>query len=217
MEGALQTRMATFYDRIDSLIGPIRDWDDEVNVHRSGETLGPNQSRLISDQLSLFDASSLSWNQSSQNGSIGANASAWEVVAQSRVSMSSRTDRGDLTIEADRLGYSAAKDMVRIDRSPRQAAVIRQVMSDGSAPLELHVSTASLKLKTNEIDMQVTKFEGGLPANFQSAGQTPGGASSPVPMTVQPPRSSDGSNSGSIPSPRDYNPLQPGPNRNRRK
>ena len=217
MEGALQTRMATFYDRIDSLIGPIRDWDDEVNVHRSGETLGPNQSRLISDQLSLFDASSLSWNQSSQNISTGANASAWEVVAQSRVSMSSRTDRGDLTIEADRLGYSAAKDMVRIDRSPRQAAVIRQVMSDGSAPLELHVSTASLKLKTNEIDMQVTKFEGGLPANFQSAGQTPGGTAPPGPMTVQPPRSSDGSNSGSIPSPRDYNPLQPGPNRNRRK
>ena len=217
MEGALQTRMATFYDRIDSLIGPIRDWDDEVNVHRSGETLGPNQSRLISDQLSLFDASSLSWNQNAQNGSPGANASAWEVVAQSRVSMSSRTDRGDLTIEADRLGYSAAKDTVRIDRSPRQAAVIRQVLNDGNAPLELHVSTASLKLKTNEIDMQVTKFEGGLPANFQSAGQTPGGAAPPGPMTVQPPRSSDGSNSGSIPSPRDYNPLQPNSNRNRRK
>jgi len=90
-------------------------------------------------------------------------------------------------------------------------------MTDGSAPLELHVSTASLKLKTNEIDMQVTKFEGGLPTNFQSAGPTPGGTSSPGPMTVQPPRSSDGSNSGSIPSPRDYNPLQTNPNRNRRK
>ncbi len=218
MEGALQTRMATFYDRIDSLIGPIRDWDDEVNVHRSGETLGPNQSRLISDQLSLFDASSLSWNQSAQNGSAGPNASAWEVVAQSRVSMSSRTDRGDLTIEADRLGYSAAKDTVRIDRSPRQAAVIRQVLNDGNAPLEMHVSTASLKLKTNEIDIQMTKFEGGLPANFQTAGQTPGGSAPPGPMTVQPPRSSDGSNSGSIPSLRDFNnPLQPNSDRNRRK
>ena len=217
MEGALQTRMVTFYDRIDSLIGPIRGWDDEINVHRSGETLGPNQSRLISDQLSLFDASSLSWNQNAPGGSSGSNPAAWEVVAQSRVSMSSRTDRGDLTIEADRLGYSAAKDMVRIDRSPRQSAVIRQIMSDGTAPFELHVSTASLKLKTNEIDMQVTKFEGGLPANFQPPGQNPAGTTVPGPMTVQPPRSSDGTNTGTIPSARDFNPLQPNPNRNRRK
>lgn len=220
MEGAIQNRMATFYDRIDALIGPIRDWDDEVNVHRSGETLGPNQSRLISDQLSLFDASSLSWNQNVPNTAPRSNPAAWEVVAQSRVSMLSRTDRGNLSIEADRLGYSAAKDSVRIDRSPRQSAVIRQIMNDGTAPVELHVSTATIKLKTNEIDMQITKFEGGVPAQFQPQGQNPGqnpaGAAQPGPMTVQPPRSSSGSNTGSIPSPRDFNPL-PDPNRNRRK
>ena len=210
MQGSIPQRTTTFYDRIDTLIGPIRDWDEEINVHLV-ERLAKNQSKLFADQLSLFDASGLSWNQNTVGNSFASKASAWEIVAQSRVSMLANTDRGELTISADRLGYSAAKDMISIDRSPREVAIIRQLLNDGSSPVELHVSTAKLKLKTNELDMQLTKIEGGIPVSMQPKGGAPNG---PL-IGPAPGKPAGGGGTNQIPSPRDFNPLQPNPNSNR--
>lgn len=202
MQGALAQRNASFFDRIEALIGPIVDWDDEVNVHKL-DRLGKNQSHLISDQLNIFDASGLSWNQNQNASRVKPPTSSWEIEAQSRVVMSSNTDNGQITIEADRLRYSAANNMVGVERSPRQSAVISRVQANGAQPEKLAVSHAAMNLKTGEFDMTISKFEGNLPLNMQPPGQAP-----PQRPTVAAPPQQPNSNSNLLRSPRD-NPLQP--------
>jgi hypothetical protein len=185
MEGALQQRQATFYDRIEALMGPIVSWDDEVNVHRT-ERLGRNQTRLISDQLNIFDATGLSWNQPNQ--AHGTNKANWELAAQSRVTMTSNTDKGELVVIADRLSYAAANDVVRAERSPRQSAKIILPTGPSEPPTELQVSSAALRLKTGELDMQISKLEGALPRSMQPSSPqnsiTPSGQNvSTLPLT----------------------------------
>lgn len=202
MQGALAQRNASFFDRIEALIGPIVDWDDEVNVHKL-DRLGKNQSHLISDQLNIFDASGLSWNQNQNASRVKPPTSSWEIEAQSRVVMSSNTDNGQITIEADRLRYSAANNMVGVERSPRQSAVISRVQANGATPEKLAVSHAAMNLKTGEFDMTISKFEGNLPFNMQPPGQA-----MPQRPTVAAPPQQPNSNSNLLRSPRD-NPLQP--------
>ncbi len=202
MEGALAQRNASFYDRIEALIGPIVDWDDEVNVHKL-DRLGKNQSHLISDRLNIFDTSGLSWNQNQNASRVKPQTSSWEIEAQSRVVMSSNTDNGEITIEADRLRYSAANNMVGVERSPRQSAVISRVQTNGAPPEKLAISHAAMNLKTGEFDMTISKFEGNLPANMQPPGQAP----QQRPTVAAPPQQPN-SNPNVLRSPRD-NPLQP--------
>ena len=129
-------------------------------------------------------------------------ASSWEIEAQSRVVMSSNTDNGEITIEADRLRYSAANDMVGVERSPRQSAIISRVQTAGAQPEKLAVSHAAMNLKTGEFDMTISKFEGNLPLNMQPPGPAP-----QRPMVAAPPQQPN-SNSQLLRSPRD-NPVQP--------
>jgi hypothetical protein len=169
MEGVFENRTVTFLDRVEALMGAIASWNDEVNVYRV-DRLGRNQTLLISDQLSIFDGSALSWNQNS--GSRG--RSSWELQAKGRAKMESNTDSGEVSVQADSLKYSAANDVVRIDGLPRQPAIISRVADRQSAPVELVLNTASIRLKTGEIDgMQIERFGGPLPSNLQPPGPIP--------------------------------------------
>jgi len=201
-EGAMALRTVSFYDRIEALIGPIASWDDEINVHKV-ERLGRNQSRLISDRVHIFDGSGLSYNQAPAGSRAPVNKSAWEVEAQSRVKMESNTESGEINIEADSLKYAANNDTVRIGGSPRQSALISRVQSYNASPFEVRVNSASMRLKTGEIDMQLSRIEGALPANMQ-----PPGSPRPAPQ-VRPPATAPGADSNLLPSPRGSSMFQP--------
>jgi hypothetical protein len=201
VEGSMPQRLVSFYDKIDSLLGPIVGWDDLVDV-RKAEALGPNQTRLLSDQLNLFDSSGLSYHQTR----MGPREAAWELDALSNAQLASRTDSGDVVIDANRIGYAAMEDSVRIEGTSRRGASIRRIPLAGSGGQadEIQVSSATMRLKTGQLDAQIRRIEGALPPQFQRpvdppktpANSVPGGPGQAAPA---PP---------SLPSPRDFNPLQ---------
>jgi hypothetical protein len=202
VEGYMQQRMVSFYDKIDSLLGPIKDWNGAVDV-KYAETLGPNQSRLLCDQLNLFDSSGLSYNQNR----MGPKQAAWEIDALGNAQLASRTDSGDVVIDGNRIGYAALEDLVRIEGSSRRAASIRRIPiagQQGEAD-EFQVSSATMRLKTGQLDAQIRRIEGAVPPQFQRPvdTQTPG---VPGPQSKQGTPNAPGS---ALPSPRDFNPLQP--------
>lgn len=207
LEGAMDQRLISFFDKIDALLGPIGTWNDVIDV-RQAETLGPNQTRLVCDQINLFDASGLSYNQSRTSAS----KAAWELDALGSTQLASRTDSGEIIVDASRIVYAAIDDAVRIEGTPRKAASIRRLPT-GATPdrvEEFQVSSASLRLKTGQLDAQIRKIEGSLPPQFQrptapGAAAAPGtpGPSAPTSGTPNP------SAPSTLPSARDFNPLQP--------
>jgi hypothetical protein len=160
---------------------------------------------LWCDQLNLFDSASLSYNQSRTASSNGT----WEIDALGNARLASKTESGDVIIDASRLGYAALNDSVRIDGTQRRAATIRRI-PNGTSPAqaeELQVSSASMQLKTGQLEAQIKRIEGTLPPEYQRPGQNsqigptgPGGAS---------PTSPNGPVAPALPSPRDFNPFQP--------
>ncbi|MEI8212317.1 MAG: hypothetical protein WCI02_09215 [Planctomycetota bacterium] len=208
MEGALDQRLVSFFDKIDALLGPIATWNDSIDV-RNAETLALNQTRLVCDQLNLFDASGLSYNQSRRDAS----KSAWELDAMGSAQLASRTDSGEVVVDASRIVYAAMDDAVRIEGTTRKAATIRR-LPQGASPdrlEEIHVSSASMRLKTGQLDAQIRKIEGVLPPQFQRPGAPGGGPANTQPPTNNPGAPSAGS--AVLPSARAFNPLQPIPGR----
>ncbi|MFO0014175.1 MAG: hypothetical protein ACK553_15685 [Planctomycetota bacterium] len=202
VEGSMQQKMVSFYEKIDSLLGPIRDWNGAVDV-RQAETLGPNQSRLLCDQLNLFDSSELSYNQTR----LGSKEASWEIDALGNAQLASRTDSGDVVIDANRIGYAAMEDAVRIEGTSRRGATIRRIPygDQRKEADEFQVSSATMRLKTGQLDAQIRRFEGSIPPQYQRPvdAQNPGPSAPPARPGAQ---NSPGS---ALPSPRDYNPLQP--------
>jgi len=188
MEGNMAQRSATFVDRIAALIGPIASWEDSVNVNTL-DRLGRSQSVLFSDQLNIFDASGLSWNQTPN----APKSAAWEIEAVSRVKMQSNTDSGEISVEANSLKYAAASDTVRIEGTQAQPAHIGKYQPN-TPQIDLQIINAAYRMKTGEItSMQISKLSAELPQNMQ-----PGNA------PHQPQTTPAGqSNNPRIPSPRD--------------
>lgn len=201
MEGSVPQRIVSFYDKVAALLGPIATWEDPMDV-RNSERLASNQTRLICDQLNLFDASSLSYNQTPAARSKGA----WELDALGASQLTSRTDSGDVVVDASRIGYAAVDDAVRIEGTVQRPATIRRLGGEGNADAgqAIQVSSATMRLRTGQINAQIRKIEGSLPMNMQPPGaQVPSG-----PSGGKAPPSQIGS-SPTLPSARDYNPLQP--------
>lgn len=212
MEGSVPQRIVSLYDKVAALLGPIASWDDQLDV-RNSERLAPQQSRLICDQLNLFDASSLSYNQGAALRPKGA----FELDALGAAQLTSRTESGDVVVDASRIGYAAADDAVRIEGTVQRPATIRRLTgSNPSAPGQsdagqsIQVSSASMRLRTGQINAQIRKIEGAFPMNMQPGSPQPG---SNQPNSNQPSNSPMGASapnsSSTLPSARDYNPLNP--------
>ena len=203
MEGSVPQRIVSFYDKVAALLGPIANWEDQLDV-RNSERLATHQSRLICDQLNLFDASNLSYNRGTPSASKGG----WEIDALGASQLTSRTESGDVVVDASRIGYAAIDDAVRIEGTVQRPATIRRIGGDNNsdAGQSIQVSSASMRLKTGQINAQIRKIEGALPLNMQPPGpQTPGVRNGAGPITG--PQGS----SPTLPSARDFNPLQPRP------
>jgi hypothetical protein len=205
MEGSVPQRIVSLYDKVAALLGPIASWEDQLDV-RNSERLAPQQSRLICDQLNLFDASSLSYNQGAALRPKGA----FELDALGAAQLTSRTESGDVVVDASRIGYAAADDAVRIEGTVQRPATIRRLTGQSDAGQSIQVSSASMRLRTGQINAQIRKIEGALPMNMQPGSPQPG---SPQPGSNQPGNSPLGApapnSSSTLPSARDYNPLNP--------
>jgi len=202
MEGSVPQRIVSLYDKVAALLGPIASWDDQLDV-RNSERLATHQSRLICDQLNLFDASSLSYNRVAT-----ASKGAWELDALGASQLTSRTESGDVVIDASRIGYAALDDAVRIEGTVQRPATIRRIGGENNAEAgqSIQVSSASMRLRTGQINAQIRKIEGALPLNMQPPGpQAPGSRNGATPLPG--PQGS----SPTLPSARDFNPLQPRP------
>jgi len=203
MEDSVPQRIVSFYDKVAGLLGPIANWEDQLDV-RNSERLASHQSRLICDQLNLFDASSLSYNRGAPSVPKGA----WELDALGASQLTSRTESGDVVVDASRIGYAAIDDAVRIEGTVQRPATIRRIGGDNNseAGQTIQVSSASMRLRTGQINAQIRKIEGALPMNMQPPGpQSPGSRNGATPLPG--PQGS----SPTLPSARDFNPLQPRP------
>ncbi len=191
LEGDLKTRKASFYERIEALMGPIVSWEDQVNVHHA-EHLGPNQTSLISDQLDIFDGSLLSYNQISPTNRPASQPTAWEIEALSRVRIETLSDKGRISLEGHSAKYGARDDHVQIFGSPRQTAVVTLHPLNGSSGQEVRLSNISMHLKTGNIKGNIDRIEGTLPNEYQRAG---------VPVS-QPPATTPANQGPPLPDPR---------------
>jgi len=201
MEGSVPQRIVSFYDKVAALLGPIASWDDQLDV-RNSERLALHQSRLICDQLNFFDASNLSYNQVTASGA----KAAWELDALGASQLTSRTESGDVVIDASRIGYGAIDDAVRIEGTVQRPATIRRIGGENNSDTgqSIQVSSATMRLRTGQVNAQIRKIEGAFPLNMQ----TPGGQPPAVQSGATPLPASQGS-LPTLPSARDYNPLQP--------
>jgi len=203
MEGSVPQRIVSFYDKVAGLLGPIANWEDQLDV-RNSERLASHQSRLICDQLNLFDASSLSYNRGAPSVPKGA----WELDALGASQLTSRTESGDVVVDASRIGYAAIDDAVRIEGTVQRPATIRRIGGDNNseAGQTIQVSSASMRLRTGQINAQIRKIEGALPLNMQPPGPQASGSRNGATPLPGPQGSSP-----TLPSARDFNPLQPRP------
>ncbi len=206
MQGWMPKRLVSFYDRVDAVMGPIAGWSDALNVHEVNR-LGPNQSRLICDQLNIFDASQLSWNQAVLSKPGSPRATALELDALGRVRMDTMTDSGEVWLEGNSMKYNALNDIARIEGLPREPAKITKLPLNapiGTEPDKLTVSYAAIGLKSGTLDAQINKLDMAMPANLQ-------GPHGPKPVSAPAPNNPP----STVPTARDFNPFQPPPAKKR--
>ena len=99
------------------------------------------------------------------------------------------------------------EDAVRIEGTSRRGATIRRLPfgDQRKEADEFQVSSATMRLKTGQLDAQIRRIEGSLPPQYQRPVDTQNPAAPP-----SQPRPGNPNNPGSaLPSPRDFNPLQP--------
>jgi hypothetical protein len=174
IEGDMMTRKVSFFDKIDALLGPIGGWDDQVNVHYA-ERLSKNQTRLLANQLNLFDGKELMPSGPNAYGQ-NPNDPAWEIEAVSKVMLDSETDQGKVSMSGDSLKYVSLNDTVHVAGSPNQSAIITH-----PAGGTMQFSNFSMQLKTGAIKGNIRSIESTLPQNMQRA--TPNNA---VPSSATP-------------------------------
>ena len=174
IEGDMMTRKVSFFDKIDALLGPIGGWDDQVNVHYA-ERLSKNQTRLLANQLNLFDGKELMPSGPNAYGQ-NPNEPAWEIEAVSKVMLDSETDQGKVSMSGDSLKYVSLNDTVHVAGSPNQSAIITH-----PAGGTMQFSNFSMQLKTGAIKGNIRSIESTLPQNMQRA--TPNNA---VPSSATP-------------------------------
>lgn len=195
LEGDFRTKTVSFSDRVEALMGPIANWEQEVNVQYA-DTLAKNQTHLIADRVDLFDSSDLSWNR---NNTQRKQTNSWEVKAVQRVTVRSQTDKGLFAASGDELKYDSGSDVLRISGAPQNASILLPNADNPNDPMKLKVGTFAIQLKTGNFESTLGSLEGRLPSNMQRAGTypaSPPGAGAPgTPPPV---------NGPTLPSPRNF-------------
>lgn len=159
MEGQVEQQSMSFFDRVETLIGPIRQWEDSLDVHFI-DRLKIGQTMMTCDQLNVYNTANLSYNQTQiQNAQMNRDA-AWEVKGVGHVRLDSVNEKGSYAITAQSAQYAAIHNTIRIEGSPRDPAVLQTVPSDqtGQPPFQAEVSSMLFNMKTGESATSISRI-----------------------------------------------------------
>lgn len=163
MQGNFAKGEVEFIDHIEALYGPIRQWDDVLDVNQL-KSLALDQTLMTCDKLKIFSTSDLSWNRNMA----GPGNQAWELAASGKVTIDSMTSSGELKVSAPEVQYAGLQELLRIYGSPHEPGVItrRNAARPSELPLTLEVSFIEVNARTlDHGKMQLIRASGGMNAN----------------------------------------------------
>ncbi len=112
MQGSFKNYDLRFQDRVECLLGPIRNWEESLDVNQL-RRLSLGQSLLTCDVLQIVNTSNLSSSRSSSfDGKSSSNA--WELDAQGHVKIDSVMESGLLNVIATQAQFVGLQDLLRI-------------------------------------------------------------------------------------------------------
>jgi hypothetical protein len=180
----------------------IDNWDQNFDP-KSIARFSPGQMSVTSDQLKLYDTSSLSSTQSARTvAGSSADHQLWEVQASGNVVFDGSTESGDYAGSAYQVTYVQAKELLSMRGDGRSKAALRRIPTPTLTeqfpnPTVVQVDSAVFNMKTMGLEESQGLY---VHVDFQSGGSNSdstapsGSPSNQLPPTVQPPNPRDGIN-----------------------
>jgi len=158
MEGYIGKQEVTFYDRVEALLGDILTWESSLDVHKIDQ-LPMGKTRMYCDELSVYNESSLTYNQAVLQQTNQSKQSSWVVKGNGQVSVDSQTEKGHVSIQAQSVSYAGLYSKLGINGSPGNPALVRQFdprNGSGNAQVETRISSGWLNIKTGESQLGIS-------------------------------------------------------------
>ncbi len=164
MEGFLGKQQVTFYDRVEALLGDILTWESGLDVHKVDQ-LPLGNTRMYCDELSVYNESTLTYNQAAllQNGQ--SKQTSWVVKGNGQVSVDSHNEKGHVSIQAQAVSYAGLYSKLSLEGSPGSPARVRQYdprNMTGNSQIETSISSGWINLKTGESQLGISRVTGDL-------------------------------------------------------
>jgi hypothetical protein len=164
MEGFIGKQQVTFYDRVEAILGDILTWESGLDVHKVDQ-LALGNTRMYCDELSIYNESSLTYNQAAlrQNGQ--SNQTSWVVKGNGQVSVDSHNEKGHVSIQAQAVSYAGLYSKLSLEGSPGSPARVRQYDPrniTGNSQIETSISSGWINLKTGESQLGISRVTGDL-------------------------------------------------------
>lgn len=207
---AFRDSLVAFLDRrevvadgsVNITTSPIDNWDQNFDP-KSIARFSPGQMSVTSDQLKLYDTSSLSSAQSARTvAGSSVDNQLWEVQASGNVVFDGSTESGDYAGSAYQVTYVQAKELLSMRGDGRSKAALRRIPAPTLTerfpnPTVVQVDSAVFNMKTMGLDESQglyvhVDFQNGSPINDKTT--LPGAAGDQLPPTVQPPNPRNGIN-----------------------
>ncbi len=193
MHGSFKNYDLRFQDRVECLLGPIRNWEESLDVNQL-RRLALGQSLLTCDVLQIVNTSNLSSSRSTSfDGKSSSNA--WELDAQGHVKIDSVMESGLLNVIATQAQFVGLQDLLRIKGTVNSPAEVHMQPTDAqTSPLHVLVTYLDLNVETmSSGNMQLIR----------------GGTGPTIPQGIGAPTqgpATNGAAPSSIPSPRVFPP-----------
>lgn len=145
LRGSFETNEIEFQRNVEVLLGPIRNWEDRLNVEAK-EGLRLDETLMTCEILRAYSTSNLSWNREALGGSSQAS---WELEAKDHVMVESRSQQGDLTVRAPKIQFASPQEMLRIYGTPYEHGFITMPgTKPGEPPAQFEFSYFEVYPKT---------------------------------------------------------------------
>ena len=190
MHGSFKSYELRFQDRVECLLGPIRTWEDSLDVNQL-RRLSLGQSLLTCDLLEIVNTAGLSSSRSSALDN-KSSSNAWELDAQGHVKIDSVMESGLLNVLATQAQFVGLQDLLRIKGTMNSPAEVHMQPTDAqTSPLHVLVTYLDLNVETMASgNMQLIRGGTGpaIPQGFGGAVQGPASNSPAPPASIPSPR-----------------------------
>jgi hypothetical protein len=164
MEGFIGKQQVTFYDRVESLLGDILSWESGLDVHKVDQ-LPLGNTRMYCDELSVYNESSLTYNQRALAQNENSNQASWVVKGNGQVAVDSHNEKGHVSIQAQSVSYAGLYSKLSLEGSPGSPAIVRQFdprNMTGNSQNDMSISSGWINLKTGESQLSIARVTGNL-------------------------------------------------------